>query len=86
MNIWLGTGRETNKMAAATMNELPKIESGYVRAATPVIITEIRVSFGNALVTCLKWGFAALIAGFIIGICGIPLWIILGGLLAAISS
>lgn len=65
-------------MAVSTMTEQPHIESGYVRAATPVVITGIDVPFGNALGTCLKWGFAALISGFILGVAGIPLWIILG--------
>lgn len=71
-------------MAAATMNESHQVESVRERPViTQVVITGIHVPFGNAVGTCLKWGLAAIIAGFLLGFLGIPLWIILAAIASA---
>lgn len=69
-------------MAMSTMSEPQQLETGYVRAPAPIILTDIQVPFGRAFGICMKWGFAAILSGFILGILCAPLWIILGVIFA----
>lgn len=65
-------------MTIATMTEPRERENNYAQMPASITLIDVRVPFGRAFATCLKWGFAALLSGFVLSFLAMPLWIILG--------